>query len=117
DLWIFSGRGGISKMEAATGKILAQLTDFNGSCRGLAFTKSGKLLVSATNEIALVDPKAAKILKKIGNLGAGQILYAKATPDEKHALAPAVWEGQILVVDLNTDKVVKRISTGVDPVQ
>ncbi|MCY3008093.1 MAG: ABC transporter substrate-binding protein [Planctomycetota bacterium] len=117
DLWIFSGRGGISKMEAATGKILAQLTDFNGSCRGLAFTKSGQLLVSATNEIALVDPKAAKIIKKIGNLGAGQILYAKATPDEKHALAPAVWEGQILVVDLKTDKVVKRISTGVDPVQ
>ena len=117
DLWIFSGRNGISKLNPTDGKVIAQLSDFNGACRGLAFTKSGKLLVSATNEVTLVDPKTATIIKKIGNLGVTQILYSKATPDEKHVLAPAVWEGLILVIDVDAGKVVKRISTGIDPVQ
>ncbi len=50
-------------------------------------------------------------------LGVTQLLYSKATPDGKYVLAPAVWEGQIVVIDLNTEQVVSRIVTGIDPVQ
>lgn len=116
DLWIFSGRGGISRLNPRTGEITAHLTDFNGAVRGLAYTNSGHLLVSATNEISLVDPATLSITRKIGDLGVTQLLYSQATPDTKYALAPAVWEGQVLVIDLEAERIVKRITTGVDPV-
>jgi ABC-type branched-subunit amino acid transport system substrate-binding protein/DNA-binding beta-propeller fold protein YncE len=116
-LWIFSGRGGISRMNPFTGEITAELKDFNGSVRSLSFTSNRQLLVSATDEISLVDPATLEIVKRIGNLGVGQILYSKATPDARHVLAPAVWEGLILVIDLESEEVTHRIQTGVDPVQ
>jgi YVTN family beta-propeller protein len=83
----------------------------------LSFTPDGRLLVSATNEITLVDPKTLTISQRIGNLGVTQLLYSKAAPDGRHVLAPAVWEGQVVVIDLKTEQVVTRIVTGIDPVQ
>jgi ABC-type branched-subunit amino acid transport system substrate-binding protein len=117
DLWIFSGRTGVTRMNPLTGEITARLLNFNGAVRSLSFTPDGRLLVSATNEITLIDPKTLQVRQRIGNLGVTQLLYSKTTPDNALVLAPAVWEGQIIVIDLAREKVVHRIVTGVDPVQ
>ena len=117
NLWIFSGRTGVTRMNPLTGEITARLTDFNGAVRSLSFTPDGRLLVSATDEITLIDPKTLQVSQRISDLGITQLLYAKATPDNKFVLAPAVWEGQVIVVDLSLEKVVHRIVTGIDPVQ
>ena len=117
ELWLFSGKTGVSIIDVSTGKIIARMQDFNGAVRSLAFGDSGTLLVSATNEVSLVDPKKRQIIKKIGGFGVGQILYSKLTPDEKYILAPAVWEGQILVIDVQKESVAHRLNTGIDPVQ
>lgn len=117
ELWLFSGRAGVSIMNVAAGQMVGHMTGFNGAVRSLAFGPLGTLLVSATNEVSLVDPHTRTITKKIGNLGVGQILYSKLTPDEKYILAPAVWEGQLLVIDVERERVIHRLTTGVDPVQ
>ncbi|PYT09526.1 MAG: hypothetical protein DMF60_02450, partial [Acidobacteria bacterium] len=102
DLWIFSGRTGVTRMNPLTGQITARLLDFNGAVRSL---------------ITLIDPKTLQVSQRIGNLGVTQLLYSKATPDDRFVLAPAVWEGQVIVVDLVREKVVRRVVTGIDPVQ
>lgn len=118
ELWLFSGRSGVSVMDTTTGKIVARLREFNGAVRALSFGQTtGVLLVSATNEVSLVDPRTREVLERFSDLGVGQILYSKLTPDEKYILAPAVWEGQILVISVDEKRVVHRLSTGVDPVQ
>ncbi len=117
DLWIFSGRTGVTRMNPLTGEITARLLNFSGAVRSLSFTPDGRLLVSATNEITLIDPKTLHVSQRIGDLGVTQLLYSKATPDNGFVLAPAVWEGQVIVIDLAQEKVVHRIVTGIDPVQ
>ena len=117
DLWLYSGITGVSRMNPKTGEITARMNNFNGSVRALSFNKDGTLLVSATNEISFVDINSLKITKKIGNLGVGQILYSKATHDVKYVIAPAVWEGKLLIIDVEKEKIVKTISSGIDPVQ
>ncbi|MEP0985078.1 ABC transporter substrate-binding protein [Ekhidna sp.] len=116
-LWLFSGVTGVTKINPLTGEVLARMTDFNGAVRSLAFSTSGMLLVSATNEVSLVDTEKLQIIKKYGDLGVGQILYSKITYDEKYIIAPAVWEGKILIIDVKSGKIIKRITTGIDPVQ
>lgn len=115
-MWIFSGRGGVSALDPHTGAINLHLTAFNGAVRGLALTSKQQLLVSATNQVSLVDPATGKLTFQIDDLGVTQLLYSQATPDARHILAPAVWEGQVVVIDVEKRQVVRRIQTGVDPV-
>jgi ABC-type branched-subunit amino acid transport system substrate-binding protein/DNA-binding beta-propeller fold protein YncE len=115
-LWLFSGRGGISRLNPTTGEITAHLTDFAGAVRGLSFFADGRLLVSATNELTIVDPVSLKTLWRMGDLGVSQLLYAQPSPDGKVILAPAVWEGQVLAVDVERKKILKSLTTGIDPV-
>jgi ABC-type branched-subunit amino acid transport system substrate-binding protein/DNA-binding beta-propeller fold protein YncE len=115
-LWLFSGRGGISRVDPLTGAITAQLKTFAGAVRGLQFFEDGRLLVSATNELTILDPDTLQILWRMSDLGVTQILYSEPLPDGKTILAPAVWEGQVLVIDVDAKKIVKSLTTGVDPV-
>lgn len=116
DIWIFSGHGGITRIDPRTGRPTAHLKDFRGAVRGLLFTGDGQLLVSSTNQLSFVDPRRIRVTRRIGNLGVTQLLYSDVTPDGRYALAPAVWESQVVVVDLARGKVVARVPTGVDPV-
>lgn len=117
ELWLFSGRAGVSVFNVKRGVISHRLQSFNGAVRSLSFGASGKLLVSATNEVSLVDPDKKRVIWTRGDLGVGQILYSTLTPDENHILAPAVWEGQVLVISTVDGGIVHRITTGIDPVQ
>lgn len=117
ELWLFSGRAGVSVFNVEQGLITHRLQSFNGAVRSLSFGPSGNLLVSATNEVSLVDPVKKTIIWKYGGFGVGQILYSTLTPDESFVLAPAVWEGQVLVVSTKDGTITHSLSTGIDPVQ
>lgn len=118
EVWLFSGRQGVSVLNLNTGKITARLRDFSGSVRALSFgEKTGVLLVCSTNEVSLVNAEKREVVWRLGDLGVGQLLYGKLTPDEKHIIVPAVWEGQVLVINVASGKVEHRLNTGVDPVQ
>jgi len=117
-MWIFSGPNGISRIDPKSGEITWQSRkgDFNGSVRGLALFSNGNLLVSATNEVSILDTKKLRILKKFRDLGVGQILYSQVTNDDLYILAPAPWEGQVLIISVKSGRIVKSLTTGVDPV-
>lgn len=80
-------------------------------------------------KIKQLNEKIEKLKKrivplKINNLGVGQLFYPRFTPGTEHLLVPAPYDNQVLVI--NTDitqnlkdqeRVLKRIVTGVDPLQ
>jgi ABC-type branched-subunit amino acid transport system substrate-binding protein len=115
-LWVYPGPRGASRINPKTGKIYAQFT-CQGTIRGLTFSADRKYLIaSATNQICIVDPLSGKIEHTIDNLGVGQILYSAVAPDGQHLISPAVWESQILIINLATGTVKARLLTGLDPI-
>ena len=57
-----------------------------------------------------------RFLWRMNDLGVTQILYSEPSPDGRLILAPAVWEGQVLAVDVASRRIVKSLTTGIDPV-
>lgn len=66
--------------------------------------------------ISVIDTQSLTTTKTINDLGVDQILYSAISPNGKYIVAPAVWNNQTLIIDANTGKIIKRIVTGVDPV-
>jgi len=115
-LWLMSGKNGVTKLNAETGAVLAQYQS-PSPIRGLNYTSNeNSLMLSGKNEILFLDPISMQITKKIENLNVDQILYSIMTPDSKYILAPAVWNNEVLIIDTKNDKVIKRIVTGLDPI-
>ncbi|MBX9804337.1 MAG: ABC transporter substrate-binding protein [Alphaproteobacteria bacterium] len=139
EIWYYSGSNGVSRINSETGALIRHYptnaqntkhkgTTFNGAVRGLSFNAEGtRLLVSAKNEISIIDVKVGsntygEIIQQIGNLGVGQLFYSKFVPGKNLVLAPAARESQVLVIDISPQisdekRVVKRFITGVDPLQ
>lgn len=115
-LWLMAGKNGVSKLHAETGEIVEQYKS-DTPIRGLSYTSDyQKLILSGNNEIIFLDPTSLEVDHKINHLNVDQILYSVMTPDGKYLLAPAVWNNEVLVIDTQEEKVIKRIVTGVDPV-
>ncbi|WP_298898180.1 ABC transporter substrate-binding protein [uncultured Psychroserpens sp.] len=115
-LYIVSGKNGVNELDVKSGRVLRSFY-CNGAVRGLEYSNDGKeLIASASNEICIVDQKTFKIKRKFTNLNARQILYSKQSPDGKYIIAPAVWEGQILIIDFITGEIKERINVGADPI-
>ncbi len=115
-LWLMAGRDGIFRIDPDTGKITGNLT-LTTPVRGLKFTPDQQyLMASAYNQVVLVDPIKLSIVKQFDNLGVGQILYSDMTPDQKYIIAPAAFDNQVVIIDVQTGKIVKRIVTGLNPV-
>ncbi|MBX3708157.1 MAG: hypothetical protein KIT56_02980 [Gammaproteobacteria bacterium] len=111
-----SGKNGISKLHAETGAIAGQ---YKGEppIRGLSYTNDyQKLIFSGNNEIILLDPISLQIDHKTNHLNVDQILYFVVTLNGKYILASAVWNNEVLVIDVKQEKIIKRIVTGVDPI-
>jgi ABC-type branched-subunit amino acid transport system substrate-binding protein len=117
DLFLVSGANGITRMDPETGKMTARYRPEGLVFRGLTYSADRKFLVaSANNQIILLHPESFRVYKTFANLNARQILYSAVTPDAKFILAPAVWEGQLLVIDAQTGQVVRRVIVGADPI-
>lgn len=131
-LFVVAGRGGLSALEANTGRTLYHTQFFNSAnqlvpVRGVTYTPDGKqLIASLRNEIRILEPTPAgfqtvRVLDNGGRgLGVGQLLYSeptKAAADGSfEILAPAVWESQLLFVHGVTGEVIARVPTGLDPI-
>lgn len=115
-LWLMAGRDGVMRMDANTGKITGKV-NFSTPVRGLKYTSDGHyLMASAVNQVVFIDPVKLTIKKQFNNLGVGSILYSDITPDQKLIIAPAAFDNQIIIIDVGTGKVVKRIVTGLNPI-
>lgn len=115
-LWLMAGKDGVIRMDADTGKVTGTYV-MNTPVRGLKYTPDNRyMVVSAVNQIDLIDPSTLTVKKQFTNLGVGPILYSDITPDEKYIVAPAAFNDQVIIIDVETGKVVKRIVSGLNPV-
>ncbi len=116
-LFIASGRGGMSKLRIETSQIEETLLRDGSAIRGITYTSDKRhLIVSGSGEICLVDPESLKVVREFKGLGVRQLLYSQPTPDGLFILAPAVWEGQLLLIDAERGRVVRRLTVGSDPI-
>ncbi len=115
-LWLMAGKDGVIRMDADTGKVTGAFT-LSTPVRGLKYTPDQRsLMVSAVNQIVFIDPVSLEIKKQFDNLGVGPILYSDITPDQKYIVAPAPFDNQIVVLSVETGKVLHRIVTGLNPI-
>lgn len=115
-LWLMAGKNGVSKLDAETGALLGQFQS-DSPIRGLNYTNDNQfLMLSGKDQVVFLNPLSIQVDHKIDHLNADQLLYSAMTPDGKYILAPAVWNNEVIVIDSQTQKIVKRIVTGLDPV-
>jgi len=115
-LFLFSAEQGIFSLDPDTG---AQWQHFEtGSpSRGLTYTIDQQyLIVSCHNEIYLLHPADLRMYRHFQDLGVQQIIYSTPTPDGQYILAPCPYDERVLVVDIKTGAVRKRIVTGKAPI-
>lgn len=115
-LWLMSGPNGVTKLDAERGTVLGEY-HAGSPVRGLQYTPDGRsIMVSSTNQISFFDPDTLSTTRTLDDLGVDQILYSAISRDGRFIVAPAVWNNQILIIDNQTGTVVKRVVTGLDPV-
>lgn len=113
-LWVMAASEGVFELDPENGEILHHQS-LTSPIRGLALGNNW-IVASGNNEVFLLSKKDLHILKHFANLGVGQILYSNITHNQKFILCPAVDENIILVIDVNSKKVIHRISTLKGPI-
>lgn len=114
-LWLMAAKDGVIRMNADTGEITGTYASPT-PVRGLKYTPDHRyLMVSAVNQITFLDPSTLEIKKQFNNLGVGAILYSDMTPDQKYIVAPAAFDNQVLIIETDTGKIIKRLVTGLNP--
>ncbi len=107
---------GVTKLDAEQGTILGEY-HAGSPIRGMQYTPDGRsIMVSSTNQISFFNPDTLSTTRTLDNLGVDQILYSAISRNGRFIVAPAVWNNQILIIDNQTGVVVKRLVTGLDPV-
>jgi len=101
-------------IDAATGQSIATV-DMGEHSRphGLDALKDGRLLVTteASREVAIVDPKTAKVVKRIATDRDLSHMVA-SSPDGKRAYVSSIAAGALTVLDLMSGRVIADIPTG-----
>lgn len=66
--------------------------------------------------MVVIDPDSLTIQRQFDNLGVGPILYSDITPDQRYIIAPAAFDHQVIVIDVASGSVIKRLVTGLNPI-
>lgn len=115
-LWLMAGKDGVIRIDADSGQVTGTF-NLPTAVRGLKYTPDNRsLMVSAVNQIVFIDPETLTVQKQFTNLGVGPILYSDITLDQKYILAPAAFDHQVVVLDVDSGKIIKRLVTGLDPI-
>ncbi|HAT1867335.1 hypothetical protein [Legionella pneumophila] len=115
-LWLMAGKDGVIKMDSDSGAVTGRLT-LPSAVRGLKYTPDNRsLMVSAVNQVVFINPDTLEIQKQLTNLNLGPILYSDITPDQKYVLAPAPFDHQVAVIDVDSGQVIRRLVTGLNPI-
>ena len=94
-LFSFAGKGGLSKIDATTGRIAATI-DGGSPIRGLAFTRAGELVASARGELLVIDAVAFKLERRLPAPVHGQLLYPTQLANGDFAV-PAMDDNGIVI--------------------
>ncbi|WP_058492181.1 YncE family protein [Legionella worsleiensis] len=115
-LWLMAGKDGVIRVDADSGQVTGSVT-LPTAVRGLKYTPDNRyLMASAVNQIVFIDPDSMTIQRQFNNLGVGPILYSDITPDQRYIIAPAAFDHQVIVIDVASGKVIKRLVTGLNPI-
>ena len=110
-LFAFTLTGKVCRIDPESGKVVVCIEA--GSPRGLSWTADHRYLIaSGRNGILILDPARLSVVRRIADLGIGQLFYTSASPDGHWLLAPAVLDGVVLMIDASTGVVAHRIETG-----
>ena len=119
-LYSFAGKGGVTRLDATTGKTLATI-DIGSPARGVRLLGSDELAVSGKGEIVVLDAATLTVRRRITAPVAGQLAYLETFPDGSIA-APSLGDGGVVLVDRagnasfvatgNTALVVRRAPDG-----
>lgn len=113
-LWVMAANEGVFELNPANGAIIHH-QKFSSAIRGLTLGEKW-IVASGNNEVFLLSKVNTKLVKHFSNLGVGQLLYSAVTPDQKYILCPAVEENVVLVIEVKTGKVIRRLNTAKAPI-
>lgn len=114
-LYAFAVDGNVYEIDPNNGAVLSR-TKVN-SPRGLTWTSDGNyLIVSGKGELVLLNPDKLAITRQIP-VQADQLFYPKALNDGVTILAGAPLDRVLLVVNLKTGSLERRINTRGSPLQ
>lgn len=115
-LYLFAGANGAFNINPETGETLATMK-LSTPVRGLHYTTDNRSIIAAGSvEVALLNPENLAVERRFENLGVGQILYPKPTPDGKYILLPAVLDSLLAVLEISSGKIVHRLKVGAAPI-
>ncbi len=115
-IYLFAGPNGVFKIDAETGGILSN-AKLGSPARGLHYTTDNRFIIaSGRGEAALLNPGDLSIERRFKNLNVGQMLYPMPSPDGKYILFPAPEDSVVIVMDIKTGEVVRRLKAGSAPI-
>lgn len=115
-IWALAGTNGIYKYDADTGEELGHFPT-NSAVRGITLTANEQsLILSCNNEIYIINSTDFTVQKHFKDLGVKQIIYSCLSLDERKLFAPCPYDNLVLVIDMETGEIEKRISTGKAPI-
>lgn len=115
-LVLFSGEKGVFSFNPDTGAQLHHFATASAS-RGLTYTIDGKyLIVSCGDELYLLLPEDLSLHRHYPDLGVQQIIYSTPSPDGRYILAPCPYDGVVLVIELESGKILHRLQMGKAPI-
>lgn len=115
-LWLMAGANGVYRYNANTGQETGHFPTASPA-RGLTFNANrDKLIISGNNEVYVLDPSSMTLRQHFSGLGVGQIIYSSLSADESLLLSPCPYDDLVLVLDMDTGEVLRRISTGKAPI-
>ena len=116
NLYSFAGANGVFKINPETGEILAKMK-LSTPVRGLHYTTDNRFIIAAgSGEAVLLNPENLAIERHFQGLEVGQMLYPKPTPDGEYILFPAVNDSEVVVLEIKSGTVLRRLKVGKAPI-